>query len=113
PPEPGRVREVLEADHRTDAGADHRVHDLLVAAQRGLVQASRLREQSPPLDREAVSVRAQLLQTFDVAPPQLPRVGTRAGHLRPAVAPPLPVPKIRMDVVALDLIGGRGRAPEE
>ena len=67
-----------------------------------------------PLDREAVRVEAETLQYRHVA-----RVagvvvdGRAAGLLARRPTPKLPRPPVAVRVIALDLVCGRGGAPEE
>ncbi len=115
PLEPAWVGEVVQRDHRRDPALVERREQLAVAPDRRLVEGAVARLDPAPLDREPVRVLAERRHAIEVgygvAPP--------AAGLARAVAVPdpagllLPVPPLVVVVLTLDLVGCRGRAPQE
>ncbi len=113
--EPARVGEVVQRDHGRDAAPPQRQQQLAVALDRGLVEGAVARLDPAPLHREPVRVLSQRRDPIEVGR----RVAPPAAGVARAIAAPdpagllLPVPPLVVVVLALDLVGCRGRAPEE
>jgi hypothetical protein len=112
--QPARRGEVVKGDHRLDAvfvtGRQHAP----VMVERGQREFAFLRLDARPLDGEAIGVEAQLRQQrniFRVAVVMVAGVARRLGIDRAGQV--LQHPAFAVDVVAFDLMGSRGRAPQK
>ena len=115
--EPGRGGEVVERHQRGEAvlvaGVDH----VAVVEELGAGEAALDRLDAGPLDGEAVGVQPSLGRQADVLAVAVVGVAGVAGalleHRVARTGRVLGGPEVRGEVVALDLMGGRGGSPEE
>ena len=111
---PERQGEVQERHRGRDPRLAQLPHEVAVAGPRLLVPGALLRLEAAPLDREAVGVGADRLHERHVLRHAVPVVGGDGARLAA-----LDRPRLRLEagpvvgVAALDLVGRRGRAPEE
>ena len=89
-------------------------NDLAVMLDFGRVELALLRLDARPFDRKAVGVQPGVRQQADIFfIPIIVVAGNAAGFCKAGMRQLLLRPVVGMDVVALDLMGGSGRADKE
>ena len=112
--QPARHREVDERDDRVQAPLAAAVDHAAVVVEGGAGELALLRLDPAPLEAEPVGVQAGAGHQVQVLAPAVVGVaGVAAGLGERRVLGVLHLPVVVVDVAALDLVGGGGRAPEE
>ncbi len=112
--EPARHGEVHQGDDRFDAGLVAGLDHAAVVVDLGAGDVTALGLDAGPLDAEPVGVQAEVGGDADVlAVPVVAVRGVAGGFDDGGVGFVLVHPPVRVDVVALDLVGGGGGTPEE
>ena len=103
---------MVQRHHRLQAAAPQGGDHVRVVVQRGVVALAFPRLDPAPLDRQAVGVVAEPARQIEIL---LEQLVVATGGARAMGQPPrlLVLPPVVPPVVALDLVAGGGRAPEE
>lgn len=112
--EPLRHGEVVQGDHGAQAALDGALDHAAVVGEFGPGELALGRFDPRPLDGEPVVGEAQTGQRVHVLVPAVVAVArVQAGLLDVGARGVLLDPPVAVGVVALDLVGGRGGAPQE
>ena len=110
--EPLRMRKMMQGQAKFDSAFFELLEHRQVMVQRLLVMYSLPGFDARPFDRHAESPMPQFAQQREILFPEIPEVARLAGRFR-AVVCDFAVPVRAVNIVALDLMAGRRRSPEE